>query len=765
MSSIWLFGTLALIVAVLASLWLNRNRLTIRTKIVVMSLSIGLITLLTVVTLSVRSSTTSLLVQQEESLAGLLAMRQERVENYFATINKQMSMFTSKHMIGEATADFAKAFEQVPEQSLMVAGTTGDTRHSVSRYYSNEFRPRIEEAGHTWRGVEAYLPAHPAALILQAMYIADNPNPVGEKLNLERAPADIDYNKFHAHYHPYVRSYLEAFDYYDIFLFDLEGNLVYSVYKETDYATNILTGPYNDSNFSVVVRQALSSSSPDAIFVEDFKPYEPSYGAPASFIGSPVFLDGKKVGAAVFQMPLDEISEAVASTTGLGETGQIYMVGSDGALRTSTRFGDLTVLSPLTGTNTIIHEGEEIVYQMGQSLDGSPAILASGPVELDGLDWSIAGEIKLSEVTASARKLRNLLWLVGLGIGTLILGVSWFFARAITKPIHDLAVRFRDIAEGEADLTQRIEDSNNDELGELSKGFNAFVERIHDVIVRAANVSREVSSAATEIAATTEQMAQGLTQQRDQTTQVSAGVEEMSATVVEVARQSADATQSADQAGQQATDGGMVVQQTVESINSIADVVNKSGKAVEALGARAEQIGKVIEVINDIAEQTNLLALNAAIEAARAGEHGRGFAVVADEVRKLAERTTQATEEVAESIRAIQSETNDAVQRMHSGTERVQQGVKCAGEAGDALERIVSGSQQVAGLIQAIAAATEQQSQAADDISRNVESITAVTSQSAEGAEQMALAADELSSKSAEMGSLIVQFKINTSAV
>ncbi len=344
--------------------------------------------------------------------------------------------------------------------------------------------------------------------------------------------------------------------------------------------------------------------------------------------------------------------------------------------------------------------------------------------------------------------------LLAIGFGVLI-------SRAITKPITFVVDMLRDIAQGEGDLTRRIEVTSKDEVGELGKWFNTFVEKIHDIIAEVAGATGEVSAAATQIAASSEEMASGMRQQTEQTTQVSSAVEEMSSTVVEVARKSADAAGTAESAGEQANEGGQVVGQTVDGMRAIADVVNESAAAINELGKRGEQIGQIIEVINDIADQTNLLALNAAIEAARAGEHGRGFAVVADEVRKLAERTTQATEEVAESIKAIQEETNSAVQRMGSGTERVTQGVGLAEQAGQSLQKIVEGSKNVAVMIQSIAAASEEQSAAAEQISRNVESINAVTRESAEGANQAAAAATQLSSKAEQLQRIVGQFKIN----
>ena len=217
-----------------------------------------------------------------------------------------------------------------------------------------------------------------------------------------------------------------------------------------------------------------------------------------------------------------------------------------------------------------------------------------------------------------------------------------------------------------------------------------------------------------------------------------------------------------EHSGRTAEEGGGVVEQTVTGMNAISEAVSASADSVRELGARGEQIGQVIEVINDIADQTNLLALNAAIEAARAGEHGRGFAVVADEVRKLADRTTKATEEVADSIRAIQNETENAVERMQSGTEQVAKGVELAGQAGAALREIVGGTRDVSSLVQSIAAGAEQQSSASEEVSRNADAIKAVTQQATEGANQSAAASAQLSSKAESLQQLLGAFKLKT---
>ncbi len=338
---------------------------------------------------------------------------------------------------------------------------------------------------------------------------------------------------------------------------------------------------------------------------------------------------------------------------------------------------------------------------------------------------------------------------------------AWFMLRfMVIGPIRQVSDRLKDIAEGEGDLTQRVDEQRGDELGELGRWFNLFLQRMHDIISEIAGNAREVAGASTQIAAASEEMASGMSEQASQVTQISSAVEEMSASVTEVSRKSVEAADNANRAGEAATKGGQVVDDTVAGMQNISDAVSAGAASVSELGKRGEQIGQIIEVINDIADQTNLLALNAAIEAARAGEHGRGFAVVADEVRKLADRTTKATEEIGESITAIQTETGEAVAKMNAGTEQVTVGVERAREAGVSLREIVASSRNVADMIRSIAAAAEQQSAAADEISRNIESITAVTSQAAEGANQSSAAAAQLSTKAEQLLGIVSRFKL-----
>jgi methyl-accepting chemotaxis protein len=337
--------------------------------------------------------------------------------------------------------------------------------------------------------------------------------------------------------------------------------------------------------------------------------------------------------------------------------------------------------------------------------------------------------------------------------------IAWFIARSIARGIAGVVRDIESIRESN-DLTKRADTSSGDELAVVASGFNSFIESLQKVVGDVVGTSNQVAAAATQIAASAEEMASGLKKQEEQSVQVSAALQETSSSVVEVARKSADTAEASKRSGEEASEGGKVVAETVEQMHAISEQVEGSAKAIEALGKKSDEIGQIIGVINDIADQTNLLALNAAIEAARAGEHGRGFAVVADEVRKLAERTTKATEEVAKSIQEVQHETNAAVSNIKAGTERVTKGVDLANNAGQVLEKIVTGSKNVESMIQSIAAAAEEQSAATEQISRSLEQINAVTRESNQAAGQSAQAAATLSEQAENLKRLVERFKI-----
>lgn len=413
------------------------------------------------------------------------------------------------------------------------------------------------------------------------------------------------------------------------------------------------------------------------------------------------------------------------------------------------------------------------------------------------MDFSTDQEEEARQTSATIETL-----VLSIAIAALLLGlaIAFLIARGISRPLSVIAKASNEIALG--NVQQSVEIHQSDEIGRLAESFRTLIEYMRNLATAAERIAaddltvavepksdrdvlgqsfkimvvnlssivrqlgenaRALVSAATEISSSSEQMSKGAKDQADQVTQISAAVEEMSATILESSKNAGEATQVARGASELATSGGQVVNETIHGMHSIAQVVQRSAESIANLAMSADKIGEIIGVIDEIADQTNLLALNAAIEAARAGEQGRGFAVVADEVRKLAERTGKATKEIADMIKGIQEETNQAVKSMESGIQQVDKGRDLADKAGSSLTEIVGMSGRVMDMITQIAVASEEQSSAAEQISRNVEQIATVTRETSVGAEQSAAAAEELTRQAEGLQHMIGRFRLSTS--
>ncbi len=330
---------------------------------------------------------------------------------------------------------------------------------------------------------------------------------------------------------------------------------------------------------------------------------------------------------------------------------------------------------------------------------------------------------------------------------------------AVIEPIKEASQVLGIMATG--DLTVRMLGDYRGDLAKLKQDINMLADSLSGLIQQVNELVDNTASSATEISATAEGLAAASQEQSAQADEVASAVEQMSRTITENAMAANKTAEVAKENGRIASEGGQVVSQTVNKMRDIAKVVKNSAENIEKLGESSKQIGEIISVIDDIADQTNLLALNAAIEAARAGEQGRGFAVVADEVRKLAERTTEATKQIAIMIKGIQSETESAVLAMNKGTVEVSSGIELADKAGQSLQQILNSTQEVIDMINQIAAASEEQSATSEQISKNVTSISQVTSESAKRVEDVAHTAEELAKMTNQLADLMRQFKVD----
>jgi methyl-accepting chemotaxis protein len=351
------------------------------------------------------------------------------------------------------------------------------------------------------------------------------------------------------------------------------------------------------------------------------------------------------------------------------------------------------------------------------------------------------------------------LFLILLGVFTLLLqGIA--LKKTIIPPIKKMVDNFKELAEG--DMTNRFEASTHDEIGEMGRYFNAAMEKLHDTIIQFAKSCIVLSTTANTLDNNSKDMRTSVDEIVLQVNPVASSAEEMSITTAEIAKNCAAAVESSSQANNAAVSGESIVIQTIEAMTRINGFVEESAKIIERLGNRSDKIGEAVNIIENIAFQTNILALNATIEAARAGEAGKGFAIVADEVKKLARQTTEATENIGETIEAVKSEINLAVTSMEEGLKIVESGVEEARKSGEALKDILEQINHVTNQISQIADSSEGQSTMTEEIAKNVQQISEIIREATKSVGGNAESATRIANLSTELKKLMGQFKLAT---
>ena len=352
--------------------------------------------------------------------------------------------------------------------------------------------------------------------------------------------------------------------------------------------------------------------------------------------------------------------------------------------------------------------------------------------ELSELRLTAAASHARSE---QARAARVWSWVIASVVGAIVLAVALglVLSRAIGGPLQQTVRILKDIAEGDGDLTRRLQVKTRDELGELARWFNRFVEKVQDIMEQIRQAADQVTIASQELSAATAQLADGAQEQASSLEETAAALEEITGTVKESADSARQANQLAVGSRDTAEKGGQVVTSAVGAMTEI----NQASKKIAA----------IIMTIDEIAFQTNLLALNAAVEAARAGEQGRGFAVVASEVRNLAQRSATAAKEIKGLIQ-------DSVHKVEAGSELVNQ-------SGETLHEIVGSVKRVTGMIAEIAAASQEQTTGIDQVNRAVTQMDQVTQANAARTEELSSTAQSLAAQAEALQALVGRFKLD----
>ncbi len=624
------------------------------TKLLMLFLLIGIIPLSTTGLISRYFSSRALEKQAFNQLTAIREIKKLQITRYFDQIKNQVITLSEDQMTVQAMWLFKQAFSELGDGDLRIAEQ-----------------------------------------LAQKLYIHDNPHPTGKKHLLDAAKDGSRYSKLHNPYHPLFRNYLEKFGYYDIFLVSAEtGHIVYTVFKELDYGTSLVSGKYADQNISSVFQKAVKEKSSQAVAFEDFKPYAPSHGAPASFIASPIMDRGELIGVLIFQMPLGEINTIMSERTGMGETGETYLVGPDKLMR-SDSFLDpenhsvvASFANPRKGSvdTEAFRKGLQGNTETEIVIDynGNPVLSAFTPIDLFGNRWVLLAEIDEAEAFAPVTRLDWLMLGVGLASVVVLLILVPFISRSVTIPIR----------------------------------------RVIDGLTLA---SDQINSAAAQVSSSSQSLASG-------TSQMAASLEESSSTLEEIASMTRQNAENSKTNSNLAT-------KTRSYVDNGGESMGRMVSAIRDIKSSSDETAKIIKTIDQIAFQTNLLALNAAVEAARAGDAGRGFAVVAEEVRNLALRSSEAAKDTSSMIESSQ--------------DKADQGVKVAEEVEGVLAKIRETFEQMETVANELSQASEEQRRGVDQVNTAVAQMDGVTQSNAANAEETAAASEELSSQAQELLAMI----------
>ncbi|WP_414154183.1 methyl-accepting chemotaxis protein [Pseudomonas sp. BNK-43-a] len=394
-------------------------------------------------------------------------------------------------------------------------------------------------------------------------------------------------------------------------------------------------------------------------------------------------------------------------------------------------------------------------------VDGQARLLTFTPIQgLPSANWYIGLSVDKDKAFSMLSTFRNSAVIATLVAVVIIIALLGLLIRVLMQPLHTMTRAMEDIAEGEGDLTKRLNIHNHDEFGVLGSAFNRFVERVHSSIREVSSATEQVNEVALRVVSASNSSMLNSDEQANRTNSVAAAINELGAAAQEIAGNAAQASQHASSARLLAEEGQQVVEHNIQAMNRLSALIVSSSAHIEALNDKTVNIGQILEVITSISQQTNLLALNAAIEAARAGEAGRGFAVVADEVRNLAHRTQESAQQVQGMIEELQVGARTSVETMDQSQRHSQDGVQIANQAGERLSSVTQRIGEIDGMNQSVATATEEQTSVVESINMDINEINTLNQEGVENLQATLRACSDLEQQAARLKQLVGSFRI-----
>lgn len=744
-----------------------KKKMSLKVKILSIILLSGLFTLAVNSLLAYKNNEGSLEDAAKDKFILTMSSKAEELERKLRDTGSSIRFFANNIATIEAMQEFSFAYNLSANQ-LRTKFKYDDAMNGLKSYYENKYLTKFKDmnAGkieHDYATLTSNFSE--TTRLMQYAYIADNEFPLGEKNKLNKTKYETAYDKVHERYHSTFSKYLEEYKFYDAFLIDLQGNVIYTVYKELDFATNVNIGVVSTTGLAEVYKKVLALKDETSFALTDLAPYPLSYNVAAGFVGYPIKdATNTIIGVAVLQVDTSVLNSIVSfdkkwKEVGLGFTGESYIVGKDLYLRTPSRgvadtekntshYSELSKLGfdknkideiKAKGTDALIFEDKaEYMKQVVEtkkatfneySENGKEFFVAFAPISFNGLEWFIIAKQEKSEILRALESLKKIIFIQFACFAVVLFILGYYYSSALSN--------------------------------ELSK-----------VVINLSEGSTRLSKSSTNIAQNATELSEATTEQAASLQETVSSVDEISAMV----SKSSDAAQNSKQVSDQSRGAAQKGKETVsemitaiEQINEsnleITSEMEKNSKEMKEIVRVITEIGNKTKVINDIVFQTKLLSFNASVEAARAGEHGKGFAVVAEEVGNLAQMSGKAADEIsnmlAESVKKVETiakETGLKVDKLIvKGKEKIDQGSRIAHQCDQALNVIIENVDRVNEMVTEISIAAKEQSLGIHEITKAMSQLDQVTQQNASVAQFASKSSEELSQEAFSVNDVAVK--------
>ncbi len=594
-------------------------------------LAVGLIPLVIAAFIATNSAGNSLQAQGFAQLESIRDVKKAAIERHFEESHNIIKITAASPTVVQASARLKASFNAYLQQTRPNVELQ---RTELARYYQEDFAERYQEINNTALDTAPlYQEISATAVALQHAYIFENPAALGNKDQMIRAPGTARYHQDHSQYHEYFRQILQDFGYYDIFLADPEtGAIFYSVFKELDYATSLLTGPYRNTNFADAFKTVVKEQ---AIYTEDFKQYQPSYEAPASFQAAPVFSGGQLEAVLVFQLPIEPINAIMATRSGMGETGETYLVGPDKLMRSDSYLQPGTHSVTASFADPAIGKVDTVAVQRalsGQAWTeiitdylGNEVLSSYAPIDLGDFTWVILSEKDTAEAFAPVSALTKLVLVVILVAIVVIVFISLRLASGIAGPINSIAGIMSQV-QATGDFSLRINTTARNELGTISNAFDNLLGNLMQVFQASSKALETVSSG--DYSARVEGQYQGSLQTLQQG--IDATIADIQKASDESDRQRAAANLQAQEAAKQKE----LAQKQQALASQQADEAAKQKELAMHARAQAEEKAKEAQAASEDAGKQRELAQSKAEEAQQIAQQAQQDAIAANRIKQ-----------------------------------------------------------------------------------------------------------------------------------